>query len=1317
MTEAREAFFENHPDAMWIYDRQTLRFLDVNRAAVARYGYSRDEFLAMTIADIRPAEDRDALWQNVRNTTDAFQESSMWRHRLKSGRIIHVNVASHAFDFDGTDARLVSVRDLTPLFEADQEKEELLARESRARREAEAASQHFQALFEAVPGQFFVLSRDGFEITAVTDTCLRLTNTERHEIKGRKLFDIFPPPPDEPDFDGTELVRASFLKVLDTGQTDAMATIRYPIMDRASGKFEERYWRPINMPLRGPDGEVDFIVCHVNDVTESLRRPATGLRPAAPRAQPEITPLALDLQLRTGELDLARRQLKKREATLKNAQRLARLGHWELDLNTGRAHWSPELYDLFGVSPTTFGNARDEFLALVHPDDRARYVETQEAAIREKHGFEVEFRARGAGGTERIMREIGEVVEIGQRPVLSVLTQDITDIRRIEKRAEQMSDLLRLAGRMVRLGSWRVDLEPLGVTWGEGTDIIHDMPGLKAPSLEESFEFYVPEHRGRLRAAFQAAVMDGTPYDETLQIVSATGRRKWVRAIGEPERGADGAIRCVRGALQDVSELVFMRDEAKAVSERLMQTLENISDGFMTLDSDWCFRYLNSRAEEILGRSAETLIGRNVWTEFPETAGTRFKREYETAIREARTVRFVAHVPAPLDGWFEVNAYPTDDGLAVYFRDVTDARKTQEHLRLLDAAVSRQNDILLITEGQQIDAPDGPRIVYVNDAIEAITGYKRDEVIGKTPRILQGPNTQRAELDRIRQAISAGRSVRSELRNYRKDGTEFWLEVEITPLLDEDGRPAHFVAVERDISARKAQELALLESQERFRLLSLATHDVIWDWDATTDMMWWNENMQTTFGYDRTPVPRSPEAWERRVHPDDRARVADAFQQTIDGAGSTWQSEYRYLRADGSVAHVMDRGFIMRDAKGKPARVLGCMTDVSERKQTEERLRQSQKLEAIGQLTGGVTHDMNNLLTIIMGNSEILSGRLVDRPELRSMVEDTLSAAERGAELGQRLLAISRQQPLQPRMINANHLIAGVKGLLKRTLERNIDLEICPAVEPCIIEADPVQLELAILNIVLNARDAMVDGGRLVIETGRVNLDHSVNSSNIDVDPGDYVVISVSDTGPGMTPEVREKAFEPFFTTKATGKGTGLGLSMVFGFAKQSGGHARIYSEPGVGTTVRIYLPCAGETEIPVPDSPAQPRVRGGAEHILVVEDDAAVRKHLVAQLRDQGYRVTPSGTGPGALEILQDMGDIDLLFTDIVMPGGLNGRQLADAALAQRPDLKILFTSGYTENVILHHGRLDEGIHFLGKPYRRDDLLAKVREVLDLPG
>ncbi|PQO22922.1 hypothetical protein C2I36_10605 [Rhodobacteraceae bacterium WD3A24] len=1305
MIDPREAYFHGHPEPMWVYDTRTLRFLDINRAAVVRYGYTREEFLAMRISDIRPEDDVEALRESIRSAPEGdIDTAGIWRHRLKSGRIIHVAITSHPFPAEQGEARIVSARDVSQIIEHERERARLLERERKARRQAEAAVAHFQALFEAAPGRFVVIGCVDELVTTASDDFLALIGRDRREAKGRRLFDILP----HPDANGESALRASFRRVGETGAADTTGPLDGLLSAPQTRDSSAPTWQAVNIPLRDADGRITFLICRFMEA-----------EPTAPDdhergAMPADDPMALDMKLRSREHDHARQQLQRREALLRNAQRLARLGHWELDLRSSQAHWSAELYDLFGVDPATYGNTRSEFLELLHPDDRAGYIAAQRAAIRDGRTFQAEFRVPRADGTTRTMREVGEIVEVGGRPVLSVLTQDITDIREVEAEAARNADLLRLAGRMARMGGWRVEMDPPRITWTAGTAAIHDLPEGSAPTLEEAFDYYIPEQRARIRAAFDACAEAGTPFDETLQIVSAAGTRKWVRAIGEAERDGNGAIKAVRGAFQDISETVAMRRESAALAQRLRHTLENLSDGFMTLDGDWRFSFLNTKAETLLGRRAGELLGRNVWEEFPEAVTRRFKRDYEAAMRDRRTVRFTEYYPAPLNAWFQVSAYPTGDGLAIHFRDVTRERADQQQLRLLEAAVARQNDILLITDGQELDAPHGPVIAFVNDAFEKTTGFSREEALGQTPRFLQGPGTQRDELDRIRRAMEAGRPVRSELRNYRRDGSEIWLEVDITPLTDEAGAISHFVAIERDITDRKAAEAALRLSEERFRLLARATHDVVWDWDVANDIVWWNENMEATFGYDPSRVYRGPEAWDLRIHPEDRARVTADFGRMLRGSRSSWEDEYRYLRADGTVAHVVDRCFIMRDETGRAVRVLGSMTDVTERKMAEQRRRQSQKMEAIGQLTGGVSHDMNNLLTVILGNAEILSDELADRPRLLGMVDSTIAAAERGAQLTHRLLAFARQQPLVPKPVDVNTLVAGMESLLRRTLQVTIEVAFSLSDDLWISNVDPGQLELGLLNIALNAQDAMPDGGHLTIETANARLDRGYAASHIEVEPGEYVTIAISDTGSGMTPEVRDRAFDPFFTTKGSGKGTGLGLSMVYGLAKQSGGHAKIYSEPGEGTTVKLYLPRTEGGDAQVPEPLARPDIAGGDEHILVVEDDDSVRAHLTSLLRELGYRVTSAGKGPEALEILRQAPDIDLLFTDIVIPGGMNGRELAEAATALRPEMRVLFTSGYTENAIIHRGRLDEGLNFLGKPYRRQELARKLREVLD---
>lgn len=387
--------------------------------------------------------------------------------------------------------------------------------------------------------------------------------------------------------------------------------------------------------------------------------------------------------------------------------------------------------------------------------------------------------------------------------------------------------------------------------------------------------------------------------------------------------------------------------------------------------------------------------------------------------------------------------------------------------------------------------------------------------------------------------------------------------------------------------------------------------------------------------------------------------------------------------------------------------------DVTQQIALEEQLRQSQRLESLGQLTGGVAHDFNNLLTVILGNAELLNEVLDGNSRLQSLAQMVSSAAQRGRELTQRLLAFARRQTLNPEVVNVNQLIIHMDTLLQRTLGEHITIEVVQQAEVWTALVDPAQLESALLNLCLNARDAMPQGGQLTIQTANAYLDQDYANQHVDTAPGDYVLITISDTGIGVPPEHLERVYEPFFTTKAKGKGTGLGLSMVYGFVKQSGGHINLYSELGQGTTIRLYLPRSDDS-VGQHSQEITQEVSGGSELILLVEDDALVSRYVKEQLVALGYQVLTAENGPAALQIIQCRADINLLFTDVIMPGGMTGRDLAEAALHVRPALKILYTSGYPENVIVHQGRLDPGLKFLSKPYRREDLARKIREVLD---
>jgi signal transduction histidine kinase len=394
--------------------------------------------------------------------------------------------------------------------------------------------------------------------------------------------------------------------------------------------------------------------------------------------------------------------------------------------------------------------------------------------------------------------------------------------------------------------------------------------------------------------------------------------------------------------------------------------------------------------------------------------------------------------------------------------------------------------------------------------------------------------------------------------------------------------------------------------------------------------------------------------------------------------------------------------------------------EIARRSEAEEALRQAQKMETLGQLTGGVAHDFNNLLQIVTGNLEILERSLPEgSARLRRSAENAMKGAARASVLTQRLLAFSRRQPLDPKPVSLNKLVAGMSELLHRTLGETIEVETVLASGLWNVEADPNQLENALLNLAVNARDAMPDGGKLTIETANTHLDRGYVALNSEVSPGQYVVVCVSDTGSGMDQQTLERVFEPFFTTKDVGKGTGLGLSMVYGFVKQSGGHVKIYSEPGEGTTVKIYLPrLRGALEEKEEETPALIPEGSQAETILVCEDDDDVRAYSVEVLRELGYRVLEAHDGPSALRLLERQdGQVDLLFTDVVLPGGMMGNVLAEKARVVRPGLKVLFTTGYARNAIVHHGRLDPGVELITKPFAYAELAARIRDLLDARG
>jgi PAS domain S-box-containing protein len=515
--------------------------------------------------------------------------------------------------------------------------------------------------------------------------------------------------------------------------------------------------------------------------------------------------------------------------------------------------------------------------------------------------------------------------------------------------------------------------------------------------------------------------------------------------------------------------------------------------------------------------------------------------------------------------------------------------------------------------------------------------------------------------------------------------------------------------LQRDLFVRQKAEHDAQLSEQRFRDYAETASDWFWETGPDHHFTYISERLDA-FGMDRVALIGKSRI-ETAINSGAEPQRWREHAATLERHEPFRNFEYSRRDVAGRLRHVSvsDRPRFAPDGRFMGYR--GTGTDLTEQHETTERLRQSQKMDAIGQLTGGVAHDFNNVLTVITGTIEIIQEAVADRPEYAAIAQLIDEAAERGAQIASQLLTFARRQPLQPRQVDINALVADTSKLLKPMLGEHIKIDIVLAANAWSALADPSQLSSAIVNLAVNARDAMPGGGKLTLETANVVIDEATASDG-EVRAGEFVMIAVADTGAGIPADIIDRVFEPFFTTKGVGHGTGLGLSMVYGFAKQTGGTVKIESEEGRGTVVRLYLPRSEGQAATKRESAPTVAALGGQETILVVEDDPLVRGYVIAQLGGLGYKILIANEAEAALALVDQGAEFDLLFTDVVMPGGMNGRELAEAVLKRRPGVKVLYTSNYSDEFV-HEGRLDSGIALLKKPYRKADLSQKIREVL----
>ena len=651
---------------------------------------------------------------------------------------------------------------------------------------------------------------------------------------------------------------------------------------------------------------------------------------------------------------------------------------------------------------------------------------------------------------------------------------------------------------------------------------------------------------------------------------------------------------------------------------------------------------------------------------------------------------------------------------AALFAAVTGAglawRRTMllRHLEQLSDRDRRYKTLLEQTQEAVSVGIDG-KVAYANPACVDMFGYARP-LVGVPVSIFFAPGS-REQVEEIVRHRAAGRPAPKtyEAVGLRADGSTFDVELRVTPITF-DGK-AGSQAVLRDITGRKRMEAGLRESEERYRLLFERNLAGVYRSTPDGRLLECNRAFARMMGYASPAEAMAQSAGGSRgasgARPD--------FLERLRREGSLVSYESQGRRKDGSTIWLIENVSLIRDEDGEEV-LLGTVFDMTERRRLEEQLLQSQKMEAVGRLAGGIAHDFNNLLTAIAGYSALLLEQLPEGDARRESAEEIREAGRRAAGLTQQLLAFSRRQVLEPRVLDLNAVIAGMEKMLRRVIGE--DVELTTALDPGLWRtlADPGQIEQAIVNLAVNARDAMPRGGRLTLETGNVTLDEKFASGYATVHPGPHVMLAVSDTGVGMDATLQTRLFEPFFTTKERGKGTGLGLSTTYGIVKQSGGSIWVYSEPGHGTTFKIYLPRCDEPLDAREPAPPPAKPRPGTETVLLVEDEPEVRRLVEKLLRMQGYAVLSAGSPAEAVAAAKAAKDeIAILVTDVIMPG-MNGRELARVLAADRPAMRVLYMSGYTDAAIAHQGILPPGTAFLSKPFTPDALARKVREVLDEP-
>jgi PAS domain S-box-containing protein len=886
---------------------------------------------------------------------------------------------------------------------------------------------------------------------------------------------------------------------------------------------------------------------------------------------------------------------------------------------------------------------------------------------------------------------------------------------------------------------------PVGVyrTGPDGTlldanSVSLEMFGLPAGEVPRHFNvlrlYADPGDRDRWRAVADRGELIG---GAELRVRRPDGSVIWVRDTSHAVRGADGTVCYYEGVLEDITALRVAEDESRRGAARFRALTEYASDVLTIIAPNGTIEYESPAAQHVLGYQPAELVGRNAFEYIhPDDVG-RVREVLTRSLADPQGIGRATYRFRHKDGtWRYLDSVGRNllseaavRGIVINSRDVTERVEMEQELRKGVTELQATEAELRTRTFELGERVKELRCLYAISTMLAESGPELHwpEVVNRMPAGWRFPELAAVRLtleERVYATEGFSRTAWRQETSITVDGTVIGtLEVcyrEQPPasadglvFLDEERLLLESVA-EQIASAvqRWRAEQALASREARFRGLIENTSDLIAIFGADRRVLYASPSYERVLGY---PLPEmlGSDLFEF-VHPDDRERILSAFTELVEGEnGARRVVAFRYRHQDGTWKHLESVAVNLLDDPNLSG-VVATTRDLTEQVELEEQYRQAQKMEAVGRLAGGVAHDFNNLLTVIDANATFLLEALGPNDPRRDDAEEIKRAAQRAASLTRQLLAFSRRQVLQPLVLDVNAVVADMDKMLRRLIGEDVELVtvLTPDLQPVL--ADPGQVEQVILNLTVNARDAMPDGGKLTIETRNVDLDAPYAAAHQEVQAGPHVMVAVSDTGVGMTAETQRRIFEPFFTTK--GHGTGLGLATVYGIVNQSKGHITVCSEAGRGATFNVYLPATDEEagqrrtgEMPVP-------VARAAETVLLVEDESAVRTISTRVLREAGYTVLAASSGPEALElVMRHPGSIDALVTDVIMPQ-MSGRELAEQLVRLRPGLKVLYVSGYTDDSILHHGVLEPGMFFLEKPFTPEAILRKLRQVLTAP-